>query len=220
MNIPNTITIARIILVPIVVYLMISGEFLAAFWLFIIAGISDGIDGFVAKRFHMQTELGAYLDPLADKALLVSIFVTLGMGKQLPVALVLLVVSRDILIIGAVLLSWLLDRRVKMAPLMVSKINTTLQILLAGAVLANQGFELHLQMLIPALILAVSIFTIWSGTSYMIGWVHHMANTEETVQKPVAVVSSSLSSPAVSPAAVSPAAKGKLASKPAQGEIS
>ncbi len=205
MNIPNTITIVRIILVPIIVYLMIAGAFLPAFWLFILAGISDGIDGFVAKRFHMQTELGAYLDPVADKALLVSIFVTLGVGKQLPVALVLLVVSRDILIIGAVLLSWLLERRVEMAPLMVSKVNTTLQIMLAGAVLANHGFDLHMQMSISALIVAVSIFTIWSGASYMIGWVRHMANYEEPLRKTAPVTSVD---------------KAKLAAKPMRGEVS
>jgi cardiolipin synthase len=191
--------------VPIIVYLMIAGAFLPAFWLFILAGISDGIDGFVAKRFHMQTELGAYLDPVADKALLVSIFVTLGVGKQLPVALVLLVVSRDILIIGAVLLSWLLERRVEMAPLMVSKVNTTLQIMLAGAVLANHGFNLHMQMSISALIVAVSIFTIWSGASYMIGWARHMANYEEPLRKTAPVTSVD---------------KAKLAAKPMRGEVS
>jgi len=204
-NIPNAITIGRIVLVPIIVYLIISGSFLPAFWLFIIAGISDGIDGFIAKRFHMQTELGAYLDPVADKALLVSIFVTLGVGKELPVALVLLVVSRDILIIGAVLISWLLDRRVEMAPLMVSKVNTTLQIILAGAVLANHGFDLHVQSVVYTLIVAVSIFTVWSGTSYMIGWVGHMTNQEDVVRKPVPP---------------KPASKQKPAGKPARSEVS
>ncbi len=210
MNIPNAITIGRIVLVPIIVYLMIKGSFLPAFWLFIIAGISDGIDGFIAKRFSMQTELGAYLDPVADKALLVSIFVTLGVGKQLPVALVLLVVSRDILIIGAVLISWLLDRRVEMAPLMVSKVNTTLQILLAGAVLAHHGFELQMQSAILVLIVAVSIFTVWSGVSYMIGWVGHMTNQEEPVRKPA---------PPVTAGPVT-AGKVKAAAKPVRSEAS
>ncbi len=204
MNIPNAITIGRIVLVPIIVYLMITGSFLPAFWLFIIAGVSDGIDGFIAKRFSMQTELGAYLDPVADKALLVSIFVTLGVGKQLPVALVLLVVSRDILIIGAVLISWLLDRRVEMAPLMVSKVNTTLQILLAGAVLAHHGFELQMQSAILVLIVAVSIFTVWSGISYMIGWVKHMTNQEEPARLP----------------AHPSAGEVKAAAKPMRGEVS
>ena len=78
MSIPNLITLARIILVPIVVWAITSGQMLAAFALFVAAGISDAIDGFLAKRFHMASELGAYLDPLADKALIVSIYVALG----------------------------------------------------------------------------------------------------------------------------------------------
>ena len=78
-----------------------------AFLLFLAAGISDAVDGFLAKRFGMTTELGAYLDPLADKALIVSIYVTLGITGVIPRWLVILVVSRDIMIVGAVMLSWL-----------------------------------------------------------------------------------------------------------------
>ncbi len=179
MNIPNTITIARIVLVPIIVYLMITGAFLPAFWLFILAGVSDGIDGYIAKRFHQKTELGAYLDPLADKALLVSLFVTLGISSQLPLALVLLVVSRDILIVGAILLSWLLERRVEIAPLLISKVNTTMQIILVGTVMADRGFDLQIPLVIPALIIVVTISTIWSGASYMVVWACDMTKQEE-----------------------------------------
>ena len=99
-NLPNAITIARILAVPLMIWLIVSGDYLAAFWVFVLAGISDGVDGFIAKRFGLQTELGAYLDPLADKLLLVSIFVSLGMLRVLPAWVVILVVSRDILIVG------------------------------------------------------------------------------------------------------------------------
>ena len=96
MNIPNALTLARIILVPLIVWLIITHEMATAFVLFLLAGLSDAVDGYLAKRFGWQTELGAYLDPIADKALLVSIYVTLGFANHLPVWLVIAVVSRDI----------------------------------------------------------------------------------------------------------------------------
>ena len=111
-----------------VIWLMIDGRMQVAFMLFLIAGLSDGLDGYLAKRYAWQTELGAYLDPLADKALLVSIYVVLGLFAHLPVWLVIAVVTRDILIIGAILLSWLLAHPVPMRPLLVSKANTVAQI--------------------------------------------------------------------------------------------
>src|ERR1051326_9618384 len=89
------------------VWAIMNWWMLAAFLLFLAAGVSDAIDGYLAKRFAMTSDLGAYLDPLADKALIVSIYVTLGVSGEIPVWLVILVVSRDIMIVGAVLLAWL-----------------------------------------------------------------------------------------------------------------
>src|SRR6476619_7233846 len=151
-NIPNTLTLARIILVPLVVWLIISHENLAAFLLFLMAGLSDAADGYLAKRYGWRTELGAYLDPIADKALLVSIYVTLGFAGHLPAWLVIAVVSRDILIIGAFLLSWVLSRPVPIHPLLISKANTFAQIVLAGLVLAELGLGLVLGKLVAVLI--------------------------------------------------------------------
>ena len=102
-----------------------------AFVLFLAAGLSDAVDGYLAKRFHMTTELGAYLDPLADKTLIVSIYITLGINGLIPGWLVILVVSRDIMIVGAVMLSWLVGTPVKVKPLLVSKLNTAAQIVFA-----------------------------------------------------------------------------------------
>ncbi|MGE0523903.1 MAG: CDP-alcohol phosphatidyltransferase family protein, partial [Variibacter sp.] len=99
-NLPNLITLARILLVPVVVWAITSGEMLVAFIVFVVAGISDAVDGFLAKHFNMTTEIGAYLDPLADKVLLVSIYVALGIAGNIPRWLVILVVSRDLMIIG------------------------------------------------------------------------------------------------------------------------
>src|SRR3954464_12738339 len=110
-------------MVPVIVWAIASAEMRIAFALFLIAGLSDLIDGFLAKRFGMATELGAFLDPLADKAMLVSIYVALGIADAIPRWLVILVVSRDTMIVGAVILSWLLDKRVTLKPLTVSKLN-------------------------------------------------------------------------------------------------
>ena len=140
MNIPNLITLGRILLVPIVVWAIVSGQMRIAFILFVVAGVSDGIDGFLAKRFQMKSELGAYLDPLADKALIVSIYISLGIAMALPIFLVILVVSRDIMIVSAFLLSLLVGKPMPIRPLMVSKANTAAQIVLAVLVLAEQAF--------------------------------------------------------------------------------
>ena len=142
MSIPNLITLARILLVPILIWAITSGEMRIAFLLFLAAGVSDAVDGFLAKRFGMATELGAYLDPLADKTMIVSIYVALGVADALPRWLVILVVSRDVMIVGAVILSWVMDKPVALKPLMVSKLNTVAQITLALVVLAGLGFNL------------------------------------------------------------------------------
>jgi CDP-alcohol phosphatidyltransferase len=108
-SLPNLITLVRLLLAPLAVSMIASQRFVEAFLIFLAAGISDAVDGFIAKRFDLRTELGAYLDPLADKALLVSIYVTLAIVGVVPTALAILVVSRDLMILAAVLVSWLLD---------------------------------------------------------------------------------------------------------------
>src|SRR5206468_7798608 len=123
------------------VWAIASDAMQTAFLLCLAAGLSDAIDGFLAKRFGMATELGAYLDPLADKAMIVSIYVALGIADAIPRWLVILVVSRDIMIVSAVILSWLVDKPVKLKPLTVSKLNTVVQIIFATVVLAALAFR-------------------------------------------------------------------------------
>lgn len=178
MNIPNALTLARIFAVPLLVWLIIDQEMFAAFLLFMLAGLSDGADGYLAKRFGWHTELGAYLDPIADKALLVSIYVTLGLAGHLPVWLVIAVVSRDVLIVGAVLLAWMMSRPISVKPLLVSKVNTVSQILLAGVVLAELGLGLGLQKLVWVLIWITGALTIMSAAAYFWAWLQHMASYE------------------------------------------
>ncbi len=174
MNPPNLITLGRVILVPVVFWLLVSGNMRWAFAAFVCAGVSDAIDGFLAKRFNWQTELGAYLDPLADKLLIVSIFIALGVLAALPSWLVIAVVSRDILIVLAVLLSWLLSHPVKIKPFAVSKANTLAQIVLAATVLADEGFQLGLGVVRTWLVWITLGLTILSLGAYLGTWLRHM----------------------------------------------
>ena len=105
--IPNLITIGRLVLVPFVVAMIVQKDWDLAFFAFVLAGLSDAVDGFVARRFDLRSDLGAYLDAIADKALLVSIYVTLAIVGVIPSWLAIVVVSRDIMIVGAIELPWL-----------------------------------------------------------------------------------------------------------------
>lgn len=143
---------------------------LAAFVIFVLAGISDALDGVIAKQFDAETHLGKYLDPLADKILLVSIYITLGIQDAIPSWLVILVVSRDILIVGGILFSYLMDIRIKIKPVFVSKANTFFQIMLAALVLGTSAFDVHLTLIIMINVYVVAISTVLSGYSYVSTW--------------------------------------------------
>ncbi|SNY93810.1 CDP-diacylglycerol--glycerol-3-phosphate 3-phosphatidyltransferase [Cohaesibacter sp. ES.047] len=179
MTLPNIITIGRLFLVPVVIWLLVDGRFASAFWVFLIAGISDGVDGILARKFNSQSELGAHLDPIADKALLVSIFLTLGLLKVIPAFIVIAAVSRDILIVGGVVLSWMLDKPVTMKPLLISKANTMFQILYAATVMALLGFDVRLGELPVMLGYLVVGLTILSAVSYLVEWIGHMAPLDQ-----------------------------------------
>lgn len=179
LSIPNLITLGRILLVPIVVWAIASGRMQTAFLLFLAAAISDGVDGFLAKRFGMKTELGAYLDPLADKILIVSIYVTLGVTQVIPLWIVILVVSRDFMIIGAIILSWLVNMPVTIRPHAVSKANTAAQIVYATLVLASHGYNFSAEPVLTLVMALVAILTSVSVLLYLAQWVRHM-NTAES----------------------------------------
>ena len=178
MSIPNLITLARIIVVPVVVWAIASGQLRLAFLLFMAAAISDGVDGFLAKRFGMKTALGAYLDPLADKVLIVSIYVTLGITGVIPLWIVILVVSRDFMIVGAIILSWVVDRPVQIRPHFVSKLNTGVQIVFACLVLAVHGYSFHVEPVLTLVMVLVAVLTLLSVGLYLAKWVGHMNSAE------------------------------------------
>lgn len=175
MNIPNLLTLLRILLVPVVVWAIAQGQMAVALAAFVTAGITDAVDGYIAKRFDQQTELGAYLDPLADKTLIVSIYVSLAIFGFIPPWVAILVVSRDFMIVGAVLLSTLLDRPVSIQPLMVSKANTAAQIVFAALVLASRGLKIDLDWPILLAMWAVAVLTLASAAAYMVAWTRHMS---------------------------------------------
>ncbi len=175
MTLPNLITIGRLILVPLIIVMIVNARWQAAFVIFVAAGVSDAIDGFIAKRFDMASELGAYLDPVADKALIVSIYITLAMVGQIPSWLVILVVSRDIMIVSAVILSWVMENPVEIAPFIVSKLNTAAQIVFAAVMLGANAFGVDVAQGAQVGQLVVAILTLGSMTAYLAFWLRHMA---------------------------------------------
>ena len=185
MNVANLITLARLIAVPVVIWAILTDEMAAAFWIFVAAGLSDAIDGIIARHFHEQTELGSYLDPLADKALLVSVYIACGHAHYLPYWLVIMVVFRDILIVGGVILLYTLEHnrsgggRSKMSPLWISKLNTAVQIVLAAMVLAGGAFNIPSDGVIQALIWVTGVTTALSGVSYLVKWGRDLAHMED-----------------------------------------
>ena len=178
LSIPNLITLGRILLVPIVVWAIASGRLQIAFLLFMVAAISDAVDGFLAKRFGMKTELGAYLDPLADKVLIVSIYVTLGITGVIPLWIVILVASRDFMIVGAIMLSWLAGMPVAIKPHLISKLNTAAQIVYACLVLATYGYQISAEPLLTLVMALVAILTSLSVVFYLAQWVRHINSAE------------------------------------------
>jgi cardiolipin synthase len=169
-DLPNAITVFRILLVPPVVVLLLYDRFAAALIVFSVAGVSDALDGFLAKRFDWTSALGALLDPLADKLLLLCSFVTLGYQGAIPLWLVLLVIVRDLVIVGGALSYHFLIEPVAAAPSRISKLNTLLQILLVLGVMFNRGVQTLPAHWLHFLIYAVLASTLCSGLDYVWTW--------------------------------------------------
>jgi cardiolipin synthase len=180
-NLPNLLSFARLLAVPFAVWLMLSAEFEVAFWLFVAAGATDALDGFLAKRFGWQTELGSYLDPLADKALLVSVFLVLGWTGHLPAWLTIMVIFRDLLIVGGAIVVIAITGAFKAEPMWISKLNTTMQILLAAGVLAELGLGYDWNALRSAAIAATGATTAASGAAYVVRWMRRLTAEEDVL---------------------------------------
>jgi cardiolipin synthase len=181
LNLPNLITLSRLCLVPVAVWLVIDGRYGVAFWVFVIAGLSDALDGYIAKRFDRRTRLGALLDPLADKSLLVSLYVTLGYFGALPSWLVILVVFRDAMIVAGFLLLETFTPAKEFRPLYISKINTLVQTTLIGFVLAREGLAVDPRLLTHVLIFGTAATTVASGLGYLVHWARILARSEQAL---------------------------------------
>ena len=179
--IPNIITGARIAFVPCLIWLLIHHQYERSLILVALMGLSDALDGFLARCYHWKTTLGAYLDPLADKIMLLAVFICFAVLGWVPWWFAALIVARDVVLLtGAVFYHWS-TRQLKMEPLAISKVNTCAQIILAVSLIYAQVGPMHNQ-IINALMTVVVCTTIASGGQYVIEWSRRAA---KFVQKQV-----------------------------------
>ncbi|MGB5438850.1 MAG: CDP-alcohol phosphatidyltransferase family protein [Gammaproteobacteria bacterium] len=170
-DIPNIITLLRFLLVPPLVLLLLNHQYGAALVVFAVAGFSDALDGYLAHHYSWSSRLGAIMDPLADKLLLVSSFVTLGWLGLIPFWLVALVIFRDlVIVIGAMSYHWCVEYLDTAYPTLVSKMNTFAQIMLVLAVMFSESVQPVPAMWIEILLYSVLVTTIWSGLDYVWIW--------------------------------------------------
>jgi cardiolipin synthase len=169
MNIPNALTIIRIIFVPMIIILLMQGSFFKALILFTVSGITDVLDGALARFLNQQTTLGAYLDPIADKALLMSCFITLSIKHAIPGWLTVIVISRDCIILLGISVLALMSVAYEIRPSVISKITTFLQILTIFFVLAAKSFSIPYgqEWLLPVFFGLTTLFTVISGLHYL-----------------------------------------------------
>jgi cardiolipin synthase len=165
-NLANIITFGRLCAVPLAFWLVLDHRIGDAFLLFVAAGLSDALDGWLARRYGGNA-VGALMDPVADKALLVTMYITLATVGALPDWLAILVVFRDLLIVGGVVILAVLGHPVTIRPLFISKLNTLMQIVLIGVCLLQSGFGLGLPWLPEVLTWCVAVTTVISGAAYV-----------------------------------------------------
>lgn len=175
MTIPNALTLLRLCLIPLIVVLIYERRFEIAFYAFALAGLTDALDGYLARRLGQQSEIGAYLDALADKSLIAASFIALFGVQLVPFALVVVILFRDLMIVGAVVIAWLMERPVPIKPLRISKWNTAAQILAVCFTLGVGAFGLDWPILMLLTHGIVLVLTILSVAAYFLQWFRHMA---------------------------------------------
>ncbi len=168
-HIPNVITVVRLLLVPLLVNLMLQQRYTGALLLMVLMGVSDAVDGFLAKHYNWRSVLGAYLDPLADKTMLIATYITLSWQALLPLWLVVAVVLRDAVILLGAFVYHMLTNKLEMEPSIASKVNTFFQIVLVLAVILGQLTAIP-GWLLAALIGLTLLATLYSGIGYVIEW--------------------------------------------------
>ena len=167
-GLPNLISFARLLAAPFGIWLLVIEAYGAAFALFLIAGLSDALDGYLAKKLDLRSEFGAYLDAVADKVLLASVFVTLGWQGHLPLWIVILVAFRDFIIVGGCVLIPLVGGKLTIRPTWSGKATTATQVALAVAALAHLGLGIDDRIVIDILVGAAALASVVSGAHYLI----------------------------------------------------
>jgi len=175
MTIPNALTLLRLCLIPLIVVLIHEKQLDLAFYAFAIAGITDALDGYLARKLNQKSEIGAYLDALADKSLIAASFIALFIAGALPYWLAVLVIFRDLMIVGALVIAWLLDNPMDIEPITISKWNTAAQITAVAYTLAMGALGLSLPMPTTAMYAVVALLTVTSVGAYFVKWFRHMA---------------------------------------------
>lgn len=170
MNLPNLLTTLRILMVPAVVHLLARGYYAPAMWLFLACGVTDALDGYIARRYGLTTQLGAILDPIADKLLIIAPVIVLASEGLLPWWLAFAVICRDIVIVVGAGCWYRKARRLDMAPSLPGKINTFVLIALVGIVIGNAAGLLWIAPLLPLLFVLSLCTTLVSGVHYVVVW--------------------------------------------------
>ena len=179
LNIPNSLTILRILLIPLIVGLVVYEHVEYALVTLVIAALTDALDGTIARMANQKTPFGAYLDPLADKLLLMTTFVTFSMLEMVPVWSVILVVSRDAILLTGTLLAHLTDTAIDASPTLVGKATTLFQATYIILVLALTAQGLDPVILFP-LLLTMSVLTVLSGLHYIFRGVNRLNRAEDS----------------------------------------
>lgn len=170
-TLPNALTLARLILIVPFLFFLYHGEYILAFYTFLIAGITDALDGWIARHFHCQSRFGSFIDPLADKLLIASSFVSIALIGKLPWWLVILVFSRDFTIsLGVIAWYWFIQKKMDFDPTLISKLNTLLQLTLVTLCLFELAFFELVPYLIQVLILLTALTTTASFIDYVWTW--------------------------------------------------
>jgi cardiolipin synthase len=172
-HLPNVITILRILLIAPVLIALLHQQYTLAFYLFLLAGVSDALDGLLARYFNCASRFGAFIDPLADKLLLIGSFFTLGWLGHIPLELVIVVIARDIWIMGGALAYLYFIGRLEFMPTLISKINTFLQLLLIIVLLLQLSFSTFPPLLIQTVFYTVFVTTIISFIQYTWQWANN-----------------------------------------------
>jgi len=178
-NLPNLLTLGRILITPFIVYSILNGFAIQALVLIVVAGLTDMLDGAIAKHFHMQTMVGAYMDPIADKLMLVGSIISLFIVGQVPMFLFLAVVFRDVIIVIGAMAYELVTHRLEMQPTYLSKVTTVVQIIYVSIALLHIAWPLSAVLMNAAVWITFAITCI-SGVQYMILWTNKATHEENT----------------------------------------